>query len=287
MPDFPFPGLRAKSPVIVGSGRLTGQERTIRRLLAQGAGAVVTPTIHPAPPEALDERILRLPVGMPGGAACSKRPVDHWLRMLRSLADASLPVIASVHADSPAELGMLARAVEITGCPGVELGISCVDEESDSEDDSPQRVYDDTYETRCWVELPLSVRVAVGEGLEDRVRAAIAAGADAVTICPRTGGPEPGGTSGHDRAGPGAGPPVLAAVRRLRRRGFGLPIAARGGVASGREVVDYLRAGADVVQVDTAPHTDAYGALRSLVTGTERVLAGIGTDTGPSAETAP
>ncbi|MFF7651593.1 glutamate synthase-related protein [Streptomyces sp. NPDC007983] len=287
MPDFPLPGLRAKTPVVVGSGRLTGQERTIRRLLAQGAGAVVTQTIHPCPPEAPDERILRLPVGMLGSTACSRRPVDHWLRMLRSLADESLPVIASVHADSPAELGMLARAVEITGCPGVELGVSCVDEESGLEDDSPQRVYDYTSETRCWVELPLSVRLAVGEGLEDRVHAAIAGGADAVTISPRTGGPEPGETSGHGCAGPGAVPPVLAAVRRLRKRGFALPIAARGGVTSGRDVVDYLRAGADVVQVDTAPHTDAYGALRSLVTGTERLLTGADTDTARSAETAP
>lgn len=54
------------------------------------------------------------------------------------------------------------------------------------------------------------------------------------------------------------------------------------GVTSGRDVVDYLEVGADVVQVDTAPHTDVYNTLRSIVTGTERILTATdtGTDTG-------
>lgn len=282
MRDFPILGLRAKTPVVVGSGGLTGHELSIRMLLAQGAGVVVTKTIHPRPSEPLDEGILRLPVSTLSSATCSERPVDHWLQMLRSLAGDSLPVIASLHADSPAELGMLARAVEITGCPGVELelGGSCVDEESGVKDVSPEHVYDYTFETRCWVALPLSVKLAVGEGLEDRVHAAIAGGADAITISPQTGDPEPDGVLGHRSSGPGAGvgPPVLAAIWRLRKQGFDLPIMACDCVSSGRDVVEYLWGGANVVQVCTSPHTHVYTTLRSIVTGTQRILAAADTD---------
>lgn len=49
MLEVPILGLSPANPVIVGSGLLTDQERTIRRLLGKGAGAVVTKTIHPSP----------------------------------------------------------------------------------------------------------------------------------------------------------------------------------------------------------------------------------------------
>ena len=64
MSDVTILGLPIANPVIVGSGLLTDQERNIRRLIEKGAGAVVTKTIHPSPPQGLDERIVRLPVGM-------------------------------------------------------------------------------------------------------------------------------------------------------------------------------------------------------------------------------
>lgn len=64
MSDLSILGIPVANPVLVGSGLLTDQERNIRKLIAKGAGAVVTKTIHPSPPMGLDERILRLPVGM-------------------------------------------------------------------------------------------------------------------------------------------------------------------------------------------------------------------------------
>jgi hypothetical protein len=48
--------------------------------------------------------------------------------MLRGFARDGLPVIASIHADSPDELGSLAEFVTETGCRAIELGISCMNE---------------------------------------------------------------------------------------------------------------------------------------------------------------
>ncbi|MET9078875.1 dihydroorotate dehydrogenase [Streptomyces sp. NPDC004232] len=274
-------GMRLRNPVLVGSGLLTDQERNIRKLLATGAGAVVTKTIHPSPPTGLDERIVRLPVGMLNSTTYSKRPVEHWLKVLRSFAADDLPVIASLHADTPAELGDLAAQVERTGCRALELGISCLNEEAGLEEDTPERVFAYTSETRRRTSLPLSVKLAIGEGLESRVRAALAGGAAAVTISDTisgaavvadTGELELGGVFGY--SGPGIKPLVLAAVWRLRRHGFDLPVLGCGGISSGRDVADYLRVGANATQVYTALHTDMYATLDRIVTETSALLPG-------------
>ncbi|MEU8550045.1 dihydroorotate dehydrogenase [Streptomyces roseoverticillatus] len=273
-------GLRIRNTVIVGSGLLTDQERNIRRLLETGAGAVVTKTIHPSPPTDLDERLVRLPTGMLNSTTYSKRPVAHWLAALRSFAQDGLPVIASVHAGSPEELGTLAAEVQATGCRALELGISCLNEEAGLEEDTPDRVYAYASATRARTSLPFSVKLAVGEGLADRARAAGEGGADAVTvsdtipgaaISPATGELELGGAFGY--SGPGIKPLVLAAIWRLRARGFGLPVLGCGGVASGRDVADYLAVGAEAVQVYTALHTDMHATLHRIVTESAGITA--------------
>ncbi|MCB5907482.1 dihydroorotate dehydrogenase [Streptomyces pinistramenti] len=267
-------GLSLANPVVIGSGLLTDQERNIRRLLETGAGAVVTKTIHPSPPTGLDERILRLPTGMINSTTYSKRSVDHWAGILRDLARDRLPVIASLHADSPAELAELAAQVEATGCRALELGISCLNEE-DGLEDTPERVQAYTAAVRAVTRAPFSVKLAVGEGLHARAFAAARAGADAVTISdtlpaaavhPETGDLRLGGVFGY--SGPGIKPLVLAALWKLRRAGFTLPVLGSGGVQSGRDVHDYLQVGAVAAQVYTALHTDMYPTLARIVAET-------------------
>ena len=264
-------GLVLENPVVVGSGLLTDQERNIRKLLATGAGAVITKTIHPDPPRELSERILRLPTGMLNSTTYSKRPVEEWLGYLRGFAEDGLPVIANIHADTPEELALLAAQVETTGCRALELGISCMNEE-DGLSDTPQRVADYTAAVREATSLPLSVKLAVGETLHARALAAIEAGADALSVSDTIpgaaygdGGLELGGVFGY--SGPGIKPLVLAAIWSLRRRGIDTPILGIGGISSSDDVRDYLGVGANAVQVYTALHTDMYSTLARIVEG--------------------
>jgi dihydroorotate dehydrogenase (fumarate)/dihydroorotate dehydrogenase (NAD+) catalytic subunit len=271
MNDVQVLGLRLANPLVIGSGLLTDQERNIRKLLAAGAGAVVTKTIHPNPPTTLDERIVRIPTGMLNSTTYSKRPVSWWLRLLRSLADDRSPVIASIHADSPEELGSLAEAVVLAGAPALELGISCLNEEEGELQDTPERVLAYTRAVRQRVTVPIAVKLGIGEGLADRVTAALEGGTDAITISDTIPGAAIaddgqlalGGVYGY--SGPGIKPLVLAAIVRLRRRGFDVPILASGGVTSGADVHDYLRVGASVAQVYTALHTTMFDTLRRLL----------------------
>ncbi|MGG2464320.1 dihydroorotate dehydrogenase [Streptomyces sp. RGM 3693] len=264
-------GMDLANPVVVGSGLLTDQERNIRRLLNSGAGAVITKTIHPNPPTGLDERIIRLPTGMINSTTYSKRSVDRWMGILRDLARDRLPVIASLHADSPTELAELAAQVEAAGCRALELGISCLNE-TDGLDDTPERVHAYTAAARAATRVPFSVKLASGEGLHARAFAAARAGADAVTISdtlpavavhPESGDLRLGGVFGY--SGPGIKPLVLASLWKLCRAGFPLPLLGSGGVQSGRDVQDYLRVGAVAAQVYTALHTDMSPTLARIV----------------------
>ncbi|WP_222598520.1 beta/alpha barrel domain-containing protein [Lentzea tibetensis] len=115
-------GMELSSPVVVGSGLLTDQERNIRRLLDGGGGAVITKTIHPNPPPGGDERIVRLPTGMLNSTTYSRKSVTEWCDVISRFADEKLPVIANLHADSPRELAELAERVVAAGSPALELG---------------------------------------------------------------------------------------------------------------------------------------------------------------------
>lgn len=268
-------GLSLSSPIVVGSGLLTDQERNIRRLLAAGAGAVVTKTIHPAPPRSGNERLVRLPTGMLNSAMYSHRSVEEWCALLRGFASDGLPVIASVHADSPEELGSLAERVTETGCRAIELGISCMNEEGGLKD-TAERVAAYTAAVRGRTPVPFSVKLAAGEGARERAAAAVGAGADAITLSDTiaglavdadTGEIELGGVYGY--SGPGIKPLVLAEIYALRRQGTTVPILGCGGVREAGDVIEYLSVGADVVQVYTALHKNMYETFDAIQRGTQ------------------
>ncbi|MFI1170249.1 dihydroorotate dehydrogenase [Streptomyces melanogenes] len=276
-------GLRLRSPVVVGSGLLTDQERNIRRLIEGGAGAVVTKTIHPDPGPSGNERLLRLPTGMLNNTTYSRRSVDDWCAMLRRFADDGLPVITSVHADSPDQLADLAERVTDAGSAALELGISCLNEEGGGLEDTPERVAAYTEAVRRRTPVPFSVKLAIGERVRERIDAATASGADAITLSDTiaglavdadTGEVRLGGAFGY--SGPGIKPLVLAEIFGLRRDGLTVPVMASGGVKDAVDVAEYLSVGAEAVQVYTALHRNMHVTLRTIRQGFDDWLASRG-----------
>lgn len=271
-------GLSLSSPLVIGSGLLTDQERNIRRLLAAGAGAVVTKTIHPAPPRSGNERLSRLPTGMLNSTMYSHRSVEDWCTILRGFTRDDLPVIASIHADSPEALASLAERVTESGCRALELGISCMNEE-DGLEDSAERVSAYAAAVRAHTPLPFSVKLAAGEGTAVRAAAAAGAGADAITLSdtiaglavdPESGQVQLGGVYGY--SGPGIKPLVLAEIYELRRSGTTLPVMGGGGVQGVHDVVEYLSVGADVVQIYTALHKNMHDTFAAIHRATQAWL---------------
>ncbi|MDR6819953.1 dihydroorotate dehydrogenase (fumarate)/dihydroorotate dehydrogenase (NAD+) catalytic subunit [Neorhizobium sp. 2083] len=254
-------GMRIRSPIIAGSGLVTDSARNIRHYLAHGAGAVITKTIHPAPPVGNSEKVTAISTGWLNSTTYSKKTVEHWLGLLKIFASEDAPVIASIHARTPSELGHLAREVEGTGCKSLELGISCLNE-FEGLFDTPERVANYTREVKNAVSIPFSVKLSLGDFLMERIEAAVSEGASCITLSDTIPGaridiatarPLLGGPFGY--SGPGIMPLVIAAIYELRAGGGTVPVMASGGVSEASDALEYLYAGANAVQVYSALHT--------------------------------
>lgn len=263
-------GIELKSPIIAGSGLVTDSERNIRHFLAHGAGAVVTKTIHPAPPIGNSEKVTEISTGWLNSTTYSKKSVEHWLGVLRTFASEGAPVIASIHARTPAELGSVASQVENTGCKFLELGISCLNE-FEGLLDTPERVANYSREVKNAVSIPFSVKLSLGDYLIERIEAAVSEGASCITLSDTIPGaridlstakPLLGGPFGY--SGPGMMPLVIAAIYELRASGMTVPVMASGGVSEASDALEYLYAGANAVQVYSALHTSR-DAIRPIV----------------------
>ncbi|QWA13528.1 dihydroorotate dehydrogenase [Sodalis ligni] len=263
--------LRLSNPVIVGSGLLTDRVKLIRQFADIGAGAVVTKTLYPSHIDSQDENIYPLESGMLNNTTYSKRPIQQWLLMLKLFAEEQLPIIVSVHANTPEGLAAMAGQIATVTDAPLELGISCPHDLTAGED-TPDRVYRYTDAVRRHTDAPFSVKLALGDELVNRVEAAVSGGAQALTLSDTISGlafdpvtelPALGGPCGY--SGAGIKPLVLAAIYHLRKKGITLPIIGSGGVQSGRDVRDYLLAGADAVQVYTALHYKCGKTLKRII----------------------
>ena len=99
------------------------------------------------------------------------------------------------------------------------------------------------------------------DNLEDVVKACLDSGVDAISATnaigpthsgnPRTKWPVLANVHGG-LSGPGIKQRGIESVRRIRKAAPETPIIGIGGISSGRDIVDYIRAGADAVGIGTA-----------------------------------
>ncbi|MEK9495279.1 dihydroorotate dehydrogenase [Photorhabdus sp. P32] len=270
-PIYDVLGMKIKNPIIVGSGLLSDQAKNIRQFIAHGAGAVVTKTIYPRSEKLHIEKTYLFNTGMLNNTTYSKKSVDYWLTLLREFKEEQLPVIVSIHAESPEALASLAvRISEVTDAP-LELGISCLHAD-DFTEDTPERVFNYTKAVKERTDTPFSVKLSLGDNLYGRVQAAVEGGADAITLSDTISGIAFDTANGEallngvcGYSGPGIKPMVLAAIYNLRKRGVTIPILGSGGVQDGNDVHEYMLAGANTVQVYTALHRHMYKTLQRIV----------------------
>jgi dihydroorotate dehydrogenase subfamily 1 len=264
-------GLELASPVLVASGPLSDSLFQIRRVLGAGAGGVVTKTIYIGKKEDTVERVKKLPAGAFNSTTYSRVPLEHWLRILASVGEEALPVITSIHAYCPEQLGELARCVVDAGARALELGVCCPN-------DANQQIVDwrlvasYTAAVRKAVAVPFSVKLTAVSGLVCNVKAALGEGADAISLsdalpavlvdvqrrrfplgCP----------VGY--SGPAIKPIILHAIYELRQAQVVCPIFGIGGIASASDVLEYLQVGANAAQLYTALMTSGLHLLTSIV----------------------
>jgi dihydroorotate dehydrogenase subfamily 1 len=265
-------GLELRNPVIVASGMMTDTVFQINKAINAGAGAVVTKTIYYGRRSSTTEKIRHIRTGTMNSTTYSWKEVGQWLVDLATMQQASLPLIVSIHAETPTMLGELASRIADICLYPLELGISCPNDVTYSTL-TPDIVYAYTNAVKTQVNVPISVKLTATESILDLAKAALDAGAEALSLSDTLPAivlhqAQPllltGGIAGY--SGPGIKPIVLHSIYRLREAGLQCPILGIGGVENANDVLDYIHLGASAVQMHTALMHSGVGLVGEIVT---------------------
>jgi dihydroorotate dehydrogenase (NAD+) catalytic subunit len=273
-----FCGLELRHPVINGSG--TFDAIAARRAFGDQVldqfpfSAFVSKTITPEPrtgnPPA---RLWETPSGLINSIGLPNKGLDGFLQNdLPQLAELPVPLIVSLMGTSHEEF---ARLVEGVGgrdqVAALELNVSCPNVKSGLiVGESPDEARSLLHRVRPLTEKPVLVKLT--PNIADPVPVALAAeegGADAVSLINTLRAAAIDPSSGERLLGGGTGGLSGPAVRAVALAQVGavasavsVPVVAMGGISSGRDAAEMLRAGARIVAVGTESFRDPAAGSR-------------------------
>ncbi len=281
-------GLTLTNPVMVASGTFGydgyGRGLTPDMDLAR-LGAIIPKTFTRQPREGNPEPrwypesfrvareshqpVLLNAIGLtnPGIAAGLKHLAPQW-------AEWDATVLLSMSADSVSEFGEMAEMTRgVAGFEAIELNLSCPNvEQGDLFSHSAKGTFDAVNAVKNQAQAPVFAKLAPNvPDIVPIARAAVAAGADALTIANtipamtidlETRRPVLGNITGG-LSGPGLHPVVTALIYRTARA-VDVPIIGVGGIFSAADALEFLLAGATAVQVGSANLADLWAPFHIL-----------------------
>jgi dihydroorotate dehydrogenase (NAD+) catalytic subunit len=276
MPEFC--GIELAHPVVNASGTYDAiaARRTFGDALLEDFpfDAFVSKTITLAPRQGNPPpRLWETPAGLINSIGLPNKGLEGFLASdLPQLAELPVPLVVSVMGFSREELATLVSAVaERDEVAMLELNFSCPNVETGLIMGADPSETSRSVETvRPLTDKPLIVKLTPNATDPAAVaQAAQAAGADSVSLIntlkgmafdPGTGEPWLGaGTGGV--SGPAVRAIALAQVRSVSER-VSIPVVGMGGIASGRDAADFMRAGSSCVAVGTESFRDPAAGVR-------------------------
>lgn len=280
-------GVRLRNPSMLASGFLDETGGSMLRVYREGAGAVVTKSIGPEPREGyLNPTIVEFEFGMLNAIGLPNPGVVAFEDEVRAARKGGAVVIGSVYGKDAAEYAHVATRMAEYGVSAIELNLSCPHakglgtEIAQSED----AVEEFTRKVKDAVDVPVLPKLS--PNVADIASFGVAAekgGADAIVaintvkamaISPELRMPilsnQFGGLSG-----PAIRPVGVKAIYDLYES-VDIPLVGVGGIATGRDALEYMMAGATAIQVGTAIATDGLGVFARITKEMASVLEELG-----------
>jgi dihydroorotate dehydrogenase (NAD+) catalytic subunit len=271
-------GLELAHPIVNGSG--TYDAIAARRAFGDALlerfpfSAFVSKTITLKPRDGNPPpRLFETPAGMINSIGLPNKGLDGFLdNDLPQLAELPVPLIVSVMGTSHDEFARLVEGVAGRDqVAALELNVSCPNVKSGLiVGESPNEARSLLHRVRPLTEKPLLVKLT--PNIADPVPVALAAeegGADAVSLINTLRAAATDPSSGERWLGGGTGGLSGPAVRAVALAQVGavasavsVPVVAMGGISSGRDAAEMLRAGARIVAIGTESFRDPAAGSR-------------------------
>ena len=257
-------GLRLGNPVMTSAGTLgaDGYGAGIPEgfpLAQLGAIVMKTTTLQPRPGNR-EPQIAELPVGWLNSIGLTNPGIDAVLREKAPYwGSLGVPVVLSIAGERVADYQELVQRVDETpGISALEVNVSCPNVEGGLEfGQRPDIAAEVTRRVKAATSLPVIVKLTPNvTDVVEVARAVEAAGADALTLIntlvgmgidPATRRPLIGNVLAG-LSGPAIKPVALAMVYQVAQA-VQVPIIGVGGIATGRDAIEFFLAGASAVQV--------------------------------------
>ncbi len=276
-------GLKLANPTILAAGILGMSGLTLKRVAEAGAGAVVTKSLG------LESRkgyqnptIVQVDGGLINAMGLPNPGIEYFAKEMQEIKRIQVPIIASIYAFSPTEFGVVAEKAQEIGADGLELNVSCPHAERTGSEigQDPQLLEKVIKEVKRKVEKPVFVKLTPNTAnITELARAAEKGGVDAViaintlkamainieTAKPILGN-KVGGLSGQMIK-----PVAVRCVYEIYKV-VGIPIIGCGGIATWRDAVELMQAGASAIQIGTAIAEKGLDVFKQISDGIDNFL---------------
>jgi dihydroorotate dehydrogenase (NAD+) catalytic subunit len=276
-------GLKLANPTMLAAGILGMSGLTLRRVADAGAGAVVTKSLGARPRSGYSNpTVVQVESGLINAMGLPNPGMKQFAEELQETDGIAVPIIASIYAFTPQEFAALAQKAIAIGADGVELNLSCPHAEKTGAEigQDPKLVRKAAEATKKTLSAPVFVKLTPNVAdIAELAEAAERGGADAVTatntvkamaINIETGYPVLGNRVGG-LSGPAIKPIAVRCVYEIYET-VKIPVIGCGGIATWRDAVEFIQAGASAVQIGTAVATKGVSVFREIADGIEQFL---------------
>lgn len=267
---------RLPTPLVAASGTVGSVWEFARVADVSAYGAMTAKSVSEEPwPGRRPPRLAPAGEGMLNAIGIQNPGIDAWVRETAPrLANLSCRVWGSAVGRTPGEFARVASRMEAAGVAAVEINLSCPNlEDGRMFALDPERSAEVVAAVREQTAGPIGAKLSPNaDDIVAVAEACAAAGADWVTLTNTISGAAidvegrrpvlSSGAGGY--SGPPLKPIALRCVMEVASRLPGLPIVGCGGVVTGRDVVEYLMAGATAVGLGTVHFAEPRAAARIL-----------------------
>jgi dihydroorotate dehydrogenase (NAD+) catalytic subunit len=264
---------------MLASGILGYSLETFETIVEGGAGAIVTKSVGLKPRKGYaNPTVVQADCGLINAVGLPNPGIDEFVKEIRrAKASLKVPLIVSVYGFSAEEYATVSKKAVVAGADAVELNVSCphVKETGSEIGQDPEVLADVIKRVKVAVDEPVFVKLSPNvSSVADVGVAAAEAGADGLTVMNtvkamvidvETTLPvlsnRVGGLSGQ-AVKPIAVRHVYDVYEQVK-----VPIVGCGGVASWRDAVEFLLAGASAVQIGTAVATRGPSVFAQVARG--------------------